>query len=121
MKRIILITIAVLMAMPVFAQGAEFRKKLREINKEGWELFGSSKTINDALREHYEALAPDDVFEVVGAPHEATAVRFTEPLEDDTILYDGETYYCCEPTSNVGKEGQRRWNNYVVKHIDKVK
>ena len=59
--------------------------------------------------------------DVNGAPHEATAVRFTEPLEGDTILYDGETYYCCEPTSNVGKVGQRRWNNYVVKHIDKVK
>ena len=72
MKRIILITIAVLMAMPVFAQGAQYRKKLREYKKEGWELFGSSKTINDALREHYEALAPNDVFEVVGT---ATGVR----------------------------------------------
>lgn len=72
MKRIILITIAVLMAMPVFAQGAQYRKKLREYKKEGWELFGSSKTINDALREHYEALAPSDVFEVVGT---ATGVR----------------------------------------------
>lgn len=72
MKRIILITIAVLMALPVFAQGAQYRKKLREYKKEGWELFGSSKTINDALREHYEALAPDDVFEVVGT---ATGVR----------------------------------------------
>ena len=72
MKRIILITIAVLMAMPVFAQGAQYRKKLREYKKEGWELFGSSKTINDALREHYEALAPDDVFEVVGT---ATGIR----------------------------------------------
>ena len=72
MKRIILITIAVLMAMPVFAQGAQYRKKLREYKKEGWELFGSSKTINDALREHYEALAPNGVFEVVGT---ATGVR----------------------------------------------
>lgn len=81
MKRIILITIAVLMAMPVFAQGAQYRKKLREYKKEGWELFGSSKTINDALREHYEALAPDDVFEVV----------------------------------------ERRWENYVVKRLDKIR
>lgn len=59
--------------------------------------------------------------EVDGAPHETTAVRFTEPLEGDTILYDSETYYCCEPTSNVAKVGQRQWNNYVVTHIDKVK
>lgn len=59
--------------------------------------------------------------EVNGAPHEATAVRFTESLDGDTILYKGETYYCCEPTSNIGKVGERRWENYVVKHIDKVK
>ena len=58
---------------------------------------------------------------VNGAPHEATAVRFTEPIIGDTILYNGETYYCCEPTSNVGKVGQRRWENYVVKRLDKVK
>ena len=72
MKRIILITIAVLMAMPVFAQGAESRKKLREIKKEGWELFGSSRTIKAALRDHYEALAADGTFEVVGT---ATGVK----------------------------------------------
>lgn len=72
MKRIILITIAVLMAMPVFAQGAEFRKKLREIKKEGWELFGSSKTIKAALHDHYDALAADGTFEVVGT---ATGIK----------------------------------------------
>ena len=72
MKRIILITIAVLMAMPVFAQGAEFRKKLREIKKEGWELFGSSKTMKSALHDHYEALAADGTFEVVGT---ATGIK----------------------------------------------
>ena len=72
MKRIILITIAVLMAMPVFAQGAEFRKKLREIKKEGWELFGSSKTIKVALHDHYDALAADGTFEVVGT---ATGIK----------------------------------------------
>lgn len=72
MKRIILITIAVLMAMPVFAQGAEFRKKLREIKKEGWELFGSSKTLKAALHDHYEALAADETFEVVGT---ATGIK----------------------------------------------
>lgn len=59
--------------------------------------------------------------QVNGMPHETTAVRFTEPLSGDTIRYDGATYYCCEPTSNVGKAGQRRWENYVVKRLDKVK
>ena len=33
MKKIITIIIAVLMAMPVFAQGAQYRKKLKEIKR----------------------------------------------------------------------------------------
>ena len=72
MKRIIIITIAVLMTMPVFAQGAGYRKKLREIKKEGWELYGSSKTMKDVLRTHYEALDQEGVFEVSGS---ATGIK----------------------------------------------
>lgn len=72
MKRIIIITIAVLMAMPVFAQGAQYRKKLREIMKEGWELYGSSKTMKEVLRTHYEALDQEGVFEVFGS---ATGIK----------------------------------------------
>ena len=72
MKKIITIIIAVLMAMPVFAQGAQYRKKLKEIKREGWELFGSSKTMKDALRDHYEALKQPGTFEVFGS---ATGVQ----------------------------------------------
>lgn len=72
MKRIIIITIAVLLAMPVFAQGAQYRKKLREIKKEGWELYGSSKTMKEVLRTHYEALDQEGVFEVFGS---ATGIK----------------------------------------------
>ena len=72
MKRIIILTIAVLMAMPVFAQGVQYRKKLREIKKEGWELYGSSKTMKDVLRIHYEALYQEGVFEVFGS---ATGIK----------------------------------------------
>ena len=72
MKRIIILTIAVLMAMPVFAQGAQYRKKLREIKKEGWELYGSSKTMKEVLRTHYEALDQEGVFEVFGS---ATGIK----------------------------------------------
>ena len=66
MKKIILITIAILIAMPVFAHGPQYRKKLKEYKKEGRELFGSSKTMKDVLREHYESLGAEGVFEVVG-------------------------------------------------------
>lgn len=54
------------MAIPVFARGPQYRKKLKEYKKEGWELFGSSKTMKDVLREHYESLGAEGVFEVVG-------------------------------------------------------
>ena len=56
-----------------------------------------------------------------GSPHAATAVRFTEPIDGDTIDYEGVKYWCCEPTSNRSDVGQRRWEDYVVTRIDKVK
>lgn len=66
MKKIIVMALAILMAVPVFAQGAQYRKKLREYKRDGWELFGSSRTLNDALRAHYSALETPGVFEVTG-------------------------------------------------------
>ena len=66
MKKIIVLALAILMAVPVFAQGAQYRKKLREYKRDGWELFGSSRTLNDALRAHYSALETPGVFEVTG-------------------------------------------------------
>ncbi len=61
-----MISLAILMAVPVFAQGAQYRKKLREYKRDGWELFGSSRTLDDALRAHYAALETPGVFEVSG-------------------------------------------------------
>ena len=72
MKRIILIVTALLMAVSVLAQGTQFRKKLREIKREGWELYGSSRTMKDELRSHYEALGKSGTFEVSGS---ATGTR----------------------------------------------
>lgn len=59
--------------------------------------------------------------QVDGSPHASTAIRFTEPLEGDSILHEGQTYYCCEPSSNVAKVGDRCWENYVVTRVDKVR
>ena len=61
-----MITLAILMAVPVFAQGAQYRKKLREYKRDGWELYGSSRTLDDALRAHYAALETPGVSEVTG-------------------------------------------------------
>ena len=61
-----MITLAILMAVPVFAQGAQYRKKLREYKRDGWELYGSTRTLDDALRAHYAALETPGVSEVTG-------------------------------------------------------
>ena len=66
MKKIIVMALAILMAVPVFAQGAQYRKKLREYKRDGWEQIGSSRTLDDALRAHYAALETPGVFEVTG-------------------------------------------------------
>ena len=58
---------------------------------------------------------------VNGSPHASTAVRFTEPLDGDSILYEGQIYYCCEPSSNAARVGDRCWENYTVTRLDKVK
>ena len=56
-----------------------------------------------------------------GRPHAATAVHFTEPLSGDTFEHGGKTWWCCEPTSNYSNVGQRRWEDYVVTRVDRVK
>lgn len=59
--------------------------------------------------------------EVNGSPHATTAVRFSEPLEGgDWIQYGGERYYCCEPSSTSADVGDRCWERYVVKSVDRV-
>ena len=59
--------------------------------------------------------------EVDGSPHATTAVRFTEPQDGgDWILYGGERYYCCEPSSTAAEVGDRRWESFVVKRVDKI-
>ena len=59
--------------------------------------------------------------EVNGSPHATTAVRFSEPPEGGgCILYEGKRYYCCEPSSTTADVGDRCWENYVVKSVDRV-
>lgn len=65
-RRLILIVLTVLLTVPVFARGAEYRKKYREYKRGGWELYGSSMTLKSALKEHCEALSREGVWEVTG-------------------------------------------------------
>ena len=44
----------------------EYKQKVKKYKKEGWEIFGSSNTLEMALLNHYEALEKDGVTELIG-------------------------------------------------------
>jgi len=44
----------------------EYKQKVKKYQKEGWEIFGSSHTLEMALLNHYEALEKEGVTEVTG-------------------------------------------------------
>ena len=50
------------------ARAKEYKAKMKEYKKEGWTLFGSSRSLDMALLNHYEKLnqGGDNVREVVG-------------------------------------------------------
>lgn len=54
------------------AQKKEYRAKMKEYKKEGWKIFGSSRSLEVALLSHYEKLnsGGDDVYEIVGVASE---------------------------------------------------
>lgn len=77
MKKIILLLMAIILAMPsTFAQSKklqkmrekEYKSKMKEYKKEGWKIFGTSRTLEVALLTHYEKLNTlgEDGYEVVG-------------------------------------------------------
>jgi len=44
----------------------EYKEKVKKYNKEGWQVFGSSHTIEVVLLNHYEKLTDEDCEELVG-------------------------------------------------------
>jgi hypothetical protein len=64
MKKILLFLFAALLMMPVEAQNKalakaqkkEYKAKMKEYKKEGWTLFGSSRSLDVALLSHYDKL-----------------------------------------------------------------
>ena len=50
------------------AQKKEYKAKMKEYKKEGWKIYGSSRSLEVALLTHYDKLnkGGDDVYEVVG-------------------------------------------------------
>lgn len=72
MKKITIIALAILMAMPAFAGAKDYRKKVSEYKRAGWVIYGATQTMESALRLHCEALGKDGVYEVTG---EASGVK----------------------------------------------
>lgn len=78
MKKLVLIIMAMALVMPatVSAQNKtlekalkkEYKSKMKEYKKEGWKIFGTSRSLDVALLKHYEKLDAmgDDGMEVVG-------------------------------------------------------
>lgn len=76
MRRIVVILLAVLLAAPmgnVSAQNLskaikkEYKAKMKQLKKEKWELYGSSRTLEVTLSKYYEALdANPNVREIMG-------------------------------------------------------
>ena len=77
MKKIIVLLIALLIAVPAVeaqnkalekARKKEYKEKMKEYKKEGWKIFGTSRSLDVALLTHYEKLNEmgEDAFEVVG-------------------------------------------------------
>lgn len=79
MKKLLLLLVAFCVAVPVTyaanknkqlekALKKEYKQKKKEFNKEGWKLFGSSRSLDVALLSHYDKLQnlAEDGREVVG-------------------------------------------------------
>ncbi len=79
MKKLLLLLVAFCVAMPATyaanknkqlekALKKEYKQKKKEFNKEGWKLFGSSRSLDVALLSHYDKLQnlAEDGLEVVG-------------------------------------------------------
>ncbi len=75
-KFILLLTLALTLPTVVFSQSdllnkalqKEYKTKMKEFKKGGWEIFGSSRSLEVALLNHYDKLnkGGDNVYEIVG-------------------------------------------------------
>lgn len=78
MKKILILLMALCLMIPTVdaagnkelekAQKKEMKTKMKEFKKEGWKLFGSTRTLEVALLTHYDKLNTlgDDGYEIVG-------------------------------------------------------
>lgn len=100
MKKVILALVAIMICAVTFDATAqnnkalekalkkEYKKKMKEYKKEGWQIFGSSRTLEVALLKHYEALNNEDVREVF-----ATTTSTNQNIGSDKLEMNAATKY----------------------------
>ncbi len=77
MKRIILFFFALCLILPAAAQNdkalskalkKEYKTKMKEYKKEGWKIYGSTRSLDVALLQHYQKLSKEGeyAYEIVG-------------------------------------------------------
>ncbi len=77
----------------------EYKSKLKELKKQKWELYGSSKTLEVALLTHYDKLeqAGEDAHEIVG-----TATKFkSKNIGHQTAINNACNIYARQAGSHV--------------------
>lgn len=103
--QLLLLVVGLLFACPVAnAQNMkkelkkEYKKKIKEFNQKGYEIFGSSRSIEVALLKHYEKLnANENAFEIVGV---ATAFK-SKNVGKQVALNNACNYYARQAGSHV--------------------
>jgi len=108
MKKVILALVAILVCSMSFeataqnnkalakARKKEYKAKMKEYQKGGWEIFGSSHTLDVALLTHYEALSKEGVSEIP-----ATTESTSKNIGRDKLLMNACTYYAREAGSVI--------------------
>ena len=110
MKKLMMLLLACCMMMPAaFAQTSkamqkalqkEYKTKMKEFKKEGWKLFGSSRSLDVALLSHYEKLGREgeENYEIVG-----TSSQFkSKNVGHQRALNNAATIYA-QPAGRKGK------------------
>ena len=122
MKKLTIYILAALMALPAvsFAQKSnvekmykkEIKEKIKEYNAGGWQLFGTSRTINTALLKFYEKLdnLGNDGQEIVGvaarcqSKNVAHQMAFTSAVNQIAQMINGKLQATLE--SRLGSDGK---------------
>ena len=74
-------------------QKKEYKQKIKTYNKDGWQIFGSSHTLDVALLYHYEKLEKDDVFEIAG--------QANKNIGKDKLMLSAASTYASMIGSNI--------------------